>query len=304
VSDQVEETLAWEAEQRPRAAITAIAGGVLTLLGSIMLLIILDGIPSEEDGFISLTEGLGAAVAGQEPAGPSLVVARTEYYGDNVALLSLATVLGALAAVAAGLILLYLYRATAARSELVGRLPWYAAIAGIVMFPLGHLMGQIGMWVGAATLDVDESTTASEAGEIFTSGVRVTGQFLEFFGTFALALAFVLIALNAMRVGLLTRFLGILGILVGALMILPLDQPQVVRAFWLIGVGLMLSGRSPVGTPPAWQSGRAEPWPSNQQIREAREAARRAAGEAPDDEGGAGGGPATKAGKRKRKRRR
>ena len=37
-----------------------------------------------------------------------------------------------------------------------------------------------------------------------------------------------------MRVGLLTRFVGILGIIVGVLTVFQLDQPQVVRAFWLV----------------------------------------------------------------------
>ena len=44
-----------------------------------------------------------------------------------------------------------------------------------------------------------------------------------------------LICLNAMRVGLLTRFMGVLGIITGALQILPLGGPlPVVQCFWLL----------------------------------------------------------------------
>ena len=79
-----------------------------------------------------------------------------------------------------------------------------------------------------------------------------------------------LVALNAMRAGLLTRFFGVLGILAGVLTVFQADQPGIVRAFWLIGVGLLIGGR--ISVPPAWHTGRAEPWPTQQQLRERREA--------------------------------
>ena len=80
--------------------------------------------------------------------------------------------------------------------------------------------------------------------------------------------------MNAMRVGLLTRFMGILGVIVGALAVFQLDAPQVVRGIWLVFLGLLVAGRYPGGTPPAWETGRAEPWPSQQELRERRDALR------------------------------
>ena len=77
-----------------------------------------------------------------------------------------------------------------------------------------------------------------------------------------------------MRVGLLTRFMGILGMLIGALVVFQLDQPQIVRAIWLIFLGVLFLGRYPGGTPAAWETGRAEPWPSQQELRERRDAIR------------------------------
>ena len=86
-----------------------------------------------------------------------------------------------------------------------------------------------------------------------------------------------LIALNAMRVGLLTRFMGVLGIITGALQILPFGGPlPVVQSFWLLMLSLLFSGRWTGGTPPAWRTGNAEPWPSGAAVREQR---RRAAAE-------------------------
>ncbi len=69
-----------------------------------------------------------------------------------------------------------------------------------------------------------------------------------------------IVSLNAMRVGLLTKLFGYIGIVAGALLVLvPLP---VVQIFWLGGLGFLFLGRWPGGDPPAWRTGKAEPWPS------------------------------------------
>ncbi len=138
-------------------------------------------------------------------------------------------------------------------------------------------------------------------------------QIGNYLGLFLLAVGFVLVSLNAMRVGLLTRFLGYLGIIAGVLTIIPLVPIPIVEAYWLLAFAYLLSGRWPSGVPPAWSSGRAEPWPSNQQLRAARgqpaprgARTKRASEPAPQAVGGPAPAPtptrATTA-KRKRKRR-
>ena len=77
-------------------------------------------------------------------------------------------------------------------------------------------------------------------------------------------MALVMVSLNAMRVGLLTRFLGYLGIIGGVLTIIPLVPIPIVEAYWLLALAYLLSGRWPSGVPPAWSTGRAEPWPARQ----------------------------------------
>jgi hypothetical protein len=130
-------------------------------------------------------------------------------------------------------------------------------------------------------------------------------------GALALALAIVFVSLNSMRVGLLTRFMGVLGIITGVLQILPFGGPlPVVQCFWLVMLAVLFSGRWPGGRPPAWQSGNAEPWPSSAEIRErrARAAAERRgepyeppASEEPEP---VPAGPSSSAAARKRKRKR
>jgi hypothetical protein len=65
----------------------------------------------------------------------------------------------------------------------------------------------------------------------------------------------------------------VLGAIVGALILLgPLSGSPtfIVQAFWLAMTGAVLLGRWPNGVPPAWTTGVAAPWPSQQELREQR----------------------------------
>jgi hypothetical protein len=144
-----------------------------------------------------------------------------------------------------------------------------------------------------------------------------------------MALALVLICVNAMRAGVLSRFMGVLGIIVGVLLVLPIfGNIPFIQIFWVGAIGLLFLGRWPQGgRGPAWETGEPIPWPTaadrQAQIAEAkaeREAARddvperapvaagrRGAAEPADDDGAA---PARRQAaqhprprKRKRKRR-
>jgi hypothetical protein len=67
--------------------------------------------------------------------------------------------------------------------------------------------------------------------------------------------------------------MGVLGIIAGALFLLPLDgQLPFVKIFWLLALGALLLARWPGGMPPAWVTGEAQPWPTQQELREQRTA--------------------------------
>ena len=265
----VEETLAWEAEQRPRAGTAALIAGLFSIVGSILLIVTTNGGPNEDDGFVSVTEALSARLNGNPPEERSLLVRQADFLDDKLPQLFLATALTTLAVVGACLALAYLYRATKARSPETGRAPIIAVGIALGAYVVGHLVRDIATWTGVAGVAAD--ARADDLREVSNGGGALAGALVEQIGTFALGLAFVLVSLNAMRVGLLTRFFGILGIIVGGLAVIQLDQPQIVRTFWLLGIGAMLL--TAARRPPAWETGRAMPWPSNQQIREARQQA-------------------------------
>jgi hypothetical protein len=88
-------------------------------------------------------------------------------------------------------------------------------------------------------------------------------------GSLLLTAGFIWTALNATRIGLLTRFVGYLGAFAGLLVLFPIGSPvPVVQGFWLLSMALMISGRWPSGSPPAWETGTAMPWTPMAQPRE------------------------------------
>ena len=78
---------------------------------------------------------------------------------------------------------------------------------------------------------------------------------------------------------MLTRFMGYIGVLAAALLVLPIFSPlPVIQGFWLVAVGVLIYGYWPSGRSDAWEDGTAHPWPSAAESRakaaEAREASR------------------------------
>jgi len=135
---------------------------------------------------------------------------------------------------------------------------------------------------------------------------------IGFAGNVVLGLATVLIALNAMRAGLLSRFMGILGIIIGALYVLPLlGGPQILQLFWLLALGVLFLGRWPGGAGPAWKTGEAVPWPTAadqraavQKEKEQEKAAKKRAAEPPPPEPSPRAQRRGQASKKKKRKRR
>jgi hypothetical protein len=115
------------------------------------------------------------------------------------------------------------------------------------------------------------SQTFPEANALLGRGSLLIPQIGNYLGLFLVAMALVMVSLNAMRVGLLTRFLGYLGIIGGVLTIIPLVPIPILEAYYLLALAYLFSGRWPSGVPPAWTSGRPEPWPKTPRQRPARE---------------------------------
>ena len=305
--DAREDQLAWEARQRPRAGAAAIASAILTLAGYIWLSVVLRDPPRA--GFL---ESLRQA-AEDGPIGelPSLHTPSLEFYVDQAAGVIGSGVVRALGMLTLAWVVTFIAVATRARRPEFPRIAVYVTLVGGVLLAISYVVLPVAQ-VSAFDDVLDGSRTVDTVRDLDAGSFGVMGQLLGFIGQFTVAAGLMLVSLNAMRAGLLSRFLGILGVVAGVLGVLPQLMPMpIVQSFWLVAVGLLLLGANRAGMPPAWRTGRAEPWPTAREAANRRkEAEERRQGIRPEPQKAeprpervAAGRPHPSSKKRKRKRR-
>ena len=107
-------------------------------------------------------------------------------------------------------------------------------------------------------------------------GTAATVGYVAAAAGLALAFAVGMVSMNARRAGLLSGFMGVLGVIVGVLLVLGglLGMPPIVQYFWVTALGLLFLNRWPgqQGRGPAWDSGEEEPWPTAAELRAERTA--------------------------------
>ena len=241
------EQLQREDANRRIAVPAAVLGAVLPLGGAVLSAVRLGDAPANSPG-------------------------RLLYIDDHASELVLTAVILGLGAIAIGVALRHLFAATRFRRPEVPRVALVCLLIGPLLYLVGQVASQVILSAQAADFAATGSQTYEEARSVLEDGVLTGVATAVVAGQLALGFAFVMISLNAMRVGLLTRFMGVLGVIVGLLTVIPIGGPlPVVQTFWLLAMAVLFAGRWPQGTPPAWSTGRAEPWPSQQELREERE---------------------------------
>lgn len=268
MAEQVEDQLEWERRRRPRFAIAAVAAALLPLAAGIANAVVYNGAPRA-----SLLTSLERAFQ-PGPIGelPSLHLPLYAFYQDNFAILLGIALLNAIGLLATGAVLTFLGQATRARRPQLRAYAVYLPLIAGWLLALSGLILVVATNIAVSSLLEGPRTVSAVAD--WQAGVLTAGRWLEGLGRLLLGVGFVLVCLNAMRAGLLTRFMGALGVIAGVLLVLPLGGPlPVVQAFWLVALAISIGDRFPGAVTPAWRSGRAEPWPSQLELREAREAA-------------------------------
>lgn len=293
-----------EARQRPRAAVAALIAGVFIFIGQIGQQILFTDLPDS-----SLLESFQRA---EQPGPlknlPSLQTPAAQWLSDHQVWMLLSFFSEAIGSFALAYALTFLAAATKARRERFPKVALYLPAVGGVLVG----MAAIGRGVGRA-IDVssylDGPHTVDAAQNIGLGGLSIVSEFMYYPGALTLAAGIVMVSLQAMRAGLLTRFLGFLGVIVGALQVIRIGPLPLVQTFWFVALALLFLGRFRDKEPPAWRTGREEPWPSQRELADARarQNAERRGRPAPEPEPqpvAAGGAPHPATSKRKRKRRR
>lgn len=169
-------------------------------------------------------------------------------------------------------VFLYLFRAAVARGAAVPRWFIYLIVGAPILYAIStvwatvEVIGIADDFAGGTPIRGDAGT--DRARDLSDSAALLLG--VSTAGTVGLAFLYVMLPLRARRVGLLSPFMGILGVVVGALIVFRSQFPglaTVVQAFWLGALGALMLGRWPGGRGPAWASGTAEPWPTAAQRR-------------------------------------
>jgi hypothetical protein len=240
-----EAQLSYESRTRTRQMVVAIAAGVLLMVAAIL-------------------DRTGAHAAVSELTISLLV----DHKRKSINLI--AAIINAVAQVVLVWTLWYLWRCASARSA---RRNLYIPIITV----LGGLLTIVATIGYLFDLDHASDVFVSTGQQTYDQGHVLLGasslfiwQELELVAALLLAVAFVLVCVQAMRVGLLPRFLGYVGMFAGALILIPIIQVPVVQLYFLVSVGLIIAGQWPNGRPKAWLTGQSEAWPSSAEVRARR----------------------------------
>lgn len=168
--------------------------------------------------------------------------------------------------------LYYLFRSAKARSERMrGQL-----VGVVIAAPL--FLAALAILSGLSTLHAASDFVSNEVPRLMAKGVALNSDHANEIaketideaplrslaagfglgGQLGFLVAMVYTCLYGMRVGLLPRFWGSLGMALGAVSFIFFQFAML----WFVYLGLLLIGRIPGGKPPAWESGEAIPWPS------------------------------------------
>jgi hypothetical protein len=255
--DTPQQQLDWEARQRPRAAIAAALAGLLILPGRAGEQALVAGQPSS-----SFADSLSrAAQPGPMAELPSLQVPAAQYFADRTFEVLASSIAAGLGFIALAYAAMFLAAATRARRAKLSRWAMYLPAIGGVLVGAASIGQGLGRIVDVNAF-LDSSRTVGAAEDIGFSGLSLISAVLFYPASLALAIGLIIVSLNAMRAGLLTRFMGTLGIIVGVLQVIEIGPIPLVQTFWLVSLAVLFAGRRPAGDPPAWRTGREEPWPA------------------------------------------
>jgi len=268
-ASEIKEQVARETERRSRLAVPAFAGGILYLLSAIIISSTLGGAPT-----VGLLEGLSPALSGSASTTVSPRVGEVKYFSSHAYGLISGSALAGIAIAAITLTLLLLVDATRFRrpnSWTIGRLLVLIGGISLAILSVGH---QVVSSIETHNFAVGHDFSAHAVDQALTkSTANMLVEYLDLLAGLALAAGMIGTVVNALRVGLIPRWMMILGIFTGILIFAPIGgaELEVVPSFWMVMMGILYVGKWPKEQPPAWAAGEARPWPSQAQMRAAKQ---------------------------------
>jgi hypothetical protein len=268
-SSEISEQVERESERRARLGVPAFAGGFLYFLSAIIVSATLSSAPT-----VGLLQGLQPALRGEANPAVSPRAVEVKYISQHAFALIAGSTLKSIALVALTLVLLLLLDATRFRRPQTWTYARPLVLVGGLGLVVINIVHQVVGSIRAHSFAVGHDFTSHSVEQALTKGaVNVGSQYLDLLAALALTTGMIVVSINAIRVGLLTRWMGVIGIFSGILILLPIGGAtlEIVPAFWMLGMGILYLGRWPNGDPPAWAAGEARPWPTQAERRTERE---------------------------------
>jgi hypothetical protein len=271
--NEINEQVAKETERRTRLGVPAFAGGILYLLSGIITSSTLNGAPT-----VGILQGLTPALSGEANPATSPRAAEVKFISHHASSLLIGSVIAAVAIGALTLVLLLLVDATRfRRPQTWGPLRTLVLVGGVTLAVVS-VAHQAVTAIETHNFAVGHDLSNHAVDNALTKGTaNVVIDYVDLLAGLSVAVGMIIAMVNAMRVGLVTRWMGVLGIFTGILIFLPIGGAtlEVVPSFWLVAMGILYIGKwpksrsTPEGMPPAWESGEARPWATRAQLREA-----------------------------------
>ena len=202
------------------------------------------------------------AVNADAPSGKNEDADVLRYFDRHVGEYIASALLQAIGILLIVIVAVHLYRAAKARNPDQAPVVRVMGIYGPIAFATSTLGRALTLTIladdfaGRAT----SAQTEKAADDLLNSPALVIATAFGLTGVLALGFWLVKGSLDAMRLGLLTRFMGVLGIAIGPALVLGFGL--YVLPLWLIALGVLFAGYWPRGVPPAWTTGQATPWPT------------------------------------------
>jgi drug/metabolite transporter (DMT)-like permease len=163
--------------------------------------------------------------------------------------------------------IVYLFQAASARSEAMRRQLIGLAIIGPLFLAAATFLNAFVLpdaasdFVARGVVGSGDHADEIANNVISDQSLQGLGVGLLIGGGIAFAIGTAYTCFYAMRTGLLTRFLGSLGMALAVVSVINAQFFQFML-LWIAYFGLLVGGWTPRGRPPAWAAGEAIPWPT------------------------------------------
>ncbi|HYB22373.1 MAG TPA: hypothetical protein VED41_01150 [Solirubrobacteraceae bacterium] len=257
-TSEIRAQVANESDRRRRLAVPAFGGGFLYLLSAIIITETLGGAPS-----VGLLQGVGPALSGVANPARSARTAEIKFISHHAFTLIAGGVLSAIAFVLLTLILLLVLDATRFRRPETSPAWRNVVLGGGGAVAVVSVARELVSAVEAHNFATGHSYSIHAAERALQTGTAtLLIDYLGLIATLALMVGMIATLLNALRVGLLVRWMAIVGMFAAVLIFIPIggSELEVVQAFWMAMMGVLFIGKWPNGEPPAWAAGEARPW--------------------------------------------